>query len=303
MLVLHTLLHVAHVRRTYPVKNFFAALARSARVLLHFREHEEMLKVGIVRQYLRRAARHDLFYHLSHRHYLANFLTHRERINLATFHAQVEDRRFGHGYKEAVYLLDGLQLWEKVVDGMRFHIRLRMSSRVAQEGDLEVVFYVDRQLLHSFKFTWLDGAQVHHPGSVIPWVTCCQGRTLSRTDATDKFNTAFPNNWPKLFCMAALRGLALANGSEVLIGIPGHAHAHLHHERAEQFNSTYDLFWQSMHGEQTSRYGYVVPARLQDKDLSTVASKHRKRAETRRRHWLDIEQSAAEAIRRHLLIH
>jgi len=300
MIVLHTLLHVAHVRRTYPIKNLAATLARSIRVLLHFRQHEELLRIGIVRQYLRRAARHDLFYHLSHRHYLANFLTHRERISHATFHAQVEDRRFGHGYKEAVYLKDGLLLWEQVVDGMHFHIRLRMASRVAQEGDLEVVFYVDRQLLHSFKFSWLDGASVHQPGTVIPWVTCSQGRTLSRTDATDKFNAAFPNNWPKLFCMAALRGLALANGSDVLIGIAGHAHAHLRADREAQFSSSYDQFWQSLRGEQTSRYGYLMPSRLQDKDLSTVPSKHRKRAETRRRHWLDIEQSAGEIIRTHL---
>lgn len=305
MLVLHTLLHFAYVRRTYPVKNLFATVARSSRVLLHFRDHKKLLQIGIVRHYLLRVARNDLFHHLSHRNYLANFLTQRERIDMATFHVQMEDRCFDNNYKQAVYLDGGLCLWEQNVDGIRFHIQLRMAPRVAQEGDLEVALFVDDQRLHSFKFTWLDGARIHQPGQMFPWVTCCQGLRRSKPEAPAKFAAAFPNSWPKLFCMAALRGVALANGSEVLIGLPGHAqaHAHLRGGREEQFTRTYDEFWRSLHGEQTSRYGYLIPARLQEKDLNAVPSKHRKRAETRRRHWLDIEQSASEAIRPHLTIH
>jgi len=286
----------------YTLKSRLASVWRVARTVFFLKRCTEFVRLPVVAHYVARAARHDLFYHLTHRHYLATFLTLNERAELALFHMRVEDRCFDDSYKHAVYLNGGLQLWERVVDGMRFHIRLRMASRVAQEGDLEVVFSVDRQLLHSFRFTWLDGAAVDMPGTVIPWVTCCQGRTRSRTDATDKFNTAFPNNWPKLFCMAALRGLASANGSEVLIGISGHAHAHLVVERAEQFFRTYDQFWQSLHGEQTSRFGYLMPSRLDVKDLSTVPAKHRKRAEQRRQHWMQIEEVAAAVLRRYLIV-
>jgi uncharacterized protein VirK/YbjX len=290
---------MAHARRNYPTKSFLASVMRSMRVLMYYRQHQKLLQVGVVLNHVRHAARNNLFYHLNHRHYLANFLSFDERVDLTLFHMQAEDRQFNAAYKDAVYLDGGLRLWEQTVDGTRFHIQLRMASRIAQEGDLEVALFVDEQRLHSFKFTWLDGARINQPGQLIPWVTCCQGLRRSKTEAPEKFAAAFPNSWPKLFCLAALRGLAVAMGSEVLIGIPGHAHIAAHGERADQFASTYDEFWQSMHGVQTSRYGYVMPSRLPEKDLSTVASKHRKRAENRRRQWLEIEQSAQQSINAH----
>ena len=300
MLIQYSLLHAKHVRRRYSTASFMAAIARSLRVLLYPKKHRAMLETNVAAEFLSHAARHNLFNHLNHRHYLANFLTLRERVDFALFHLRVEDIRFNKSYKRLVYLEKGLQLWEQTVNDTRFSIILRMAPRVAQEGDLEVALMVGEQRLHSYKFSWLDGKHVGHPGKVVPWLTCCQGLRRHKIEAPAQFNAAFPNNWPKLFCLAAVRSLANAVGSEILVGIPGHSHASRKSNQQAQFHSTYDEFWLSQHGVQNSRYGYMMPARLPEKDLSTVPSKHRKRAENRRQHWIAIETAASQAISAHL---
>ncbi|MYM41694.1 DUF535 domain-containing protein [Pseudoduganella sp. CY13W] len=256
------------------------------------------MRLSLITDFVALRASHDIFYHLSHRHYLSSFLSLRERAEFAVFHMRVEDRYFDTTYKNAVYLQGGLVLWEQVVEEVHFQIKLRMASIVAQEGDLEVALFVDEQRLHSFKFSWIDGVKIGLPGALVPWVTTCQGLRHSKTEAPEKFSVAFPNNWAKLFCLSALRGIALALGSEVFIGIGGDSHVALSSERRPQFIATYDDLWLSMNGTKDSRYGYHIPSRLPLKDLKAVPSKHRKRAEQRRQHWTEIEQRASAAISR-----
>jgi len=295
--------HNAHLQfalKQYPLKAKCIAIWRVFRSLYFVQQQRKLVKLPVFTDFVAINAHHDLFYHLSHRQYLSSFLTLSERSQFAFFHMQVEDRYFDTAYKEAVYRHGGLLLWEQVVGDVHFQIKLRVASIMAQEGDLEVALFVDEQRLHSFKFSWIDGEKISLPGAIVPWVTTCQGLRHSKKEAPEKFSAAFPNNWAKLFCLSALRGIALALGNEIYLGIGGDAHVALSAERMPQFIATYDEFWQSMHGTKDSRYGYHIPSRLQMKDLKEVSSKHRKRAEQRRQHWMTIEQAATATISRHL---
>ena len=250
----------------------------------------------VVWQYVRQAAQHDLFYHLNHRNYLANFLSLAERAEFALSHMGVENQAFNDHYKENVYLKGGLVVWEQTVKDMSFQIQLRMASRIAPEGDLELVMFVDGERLYNYKFSWLDGAKIGKPGTIVPWITTCQGISRERVDRASKFSDAFPNNWPKMFCLAALKGVAAAMQSDVMVGIPGHAQIALKDGDDERFYSSYDTFWLSLNGVMTSRYGYIVPLDTPDKDLAEVTAKHRNRARKRRQHWAEIEQSVTHAL-------
>jgi len=257
------------------------------------------LNMSVVWQYIRKVAQHDLFYHLSHRDYLANFLTLNERVEFAMSHMRVESQEFNDSYKEAVYLKGGLVVWEQNAKGMCFQIRLKMASRVCQEGDLELLMSVDDERLYSYKFSWMDGAKINQPGTIVPWVTTCQGIAKDKVIKAAKFTTAFPNNWPKMFCLAALQGIASAVKSDVIVGLPGHAQVALKKGRDEQFFSAYDNFWLSLNGMLASRYGYIVRLDSPEKDLAEISAKHRNRARKRRQHWAEIEQSVLNTLRQH----
>jgi len=125
--------HLRHASRHYSLKSQFAAVWRIARAAFFLSHCTEFVRLPVVAQWMGRATRHDLFYHLTHRYYLATFLVLNERAEHALFHMRVEDRYFDDSYKQAVFLKGGLQLWEQVVDGVRFQIKLRMVSMVAQE--------------------------------------------------------------------------------------------------------------------------------------------------------------------------
>lgn len=288
-----------HAKAQYSTKSTLAAAWRSARGLIYYRHHIKLLNVPVVWQYVRKVAQHDLFYHLSHRNYLANFLTLNERVDFAMSHMRIESQEFNNSYKEAVYLNGGLVVWEQESKGMCFQIQLKMAARLCQEGDLELVMSVDGERLYSYKFSWMDGVKINKPGTIVPWITTCQGIARDKVETAAKFSTAFPNNWPKMFCLAALQGVAAAIKSDVIVGLPGLAQVALKAGHGEQFFSSYDNFWLSLNGTLTSRYGYIVPVDFPEKDLTEISAKHRNRARKRRQHWAEIEQSVLNTLRQH----
>jgi len=299
---LYNLRHLHHALVQYPMKSKAISVWRTMRAFVFFRNQLSFLRQPLVQNYIRHRANFDLFYYLTHRNYLSTFLTLKERAKFVMFHVQTEQRYFDEAYKQAVYLNGGLQLWAREVGGVRFNIRLRMASVIAQEGDLEVAMFVDEQRLHSFKFSWIDGALIGYPQKIVPWVTSCQGLRQSIVDAPAKFSVAFPNNWAKLFCLSALRGVALEVGSPEFVGINGAGHPVSIAVSCEQLIATYDTFWESLQGVATTRFGYRISSKLISKDIKEVSSKHRKRTEQRRLYWSEIEQESASVIRNHLVV-
>ena len=80
-------------RRHYPLPSWLACVARSLRVLLFRRAHQQLLALDIHRRYVA-LAHDDVFHHLSHRHYLARGLSLRQRVPrmIAIAHPAVRER-------------------------------------------------------------------------------------------------------------------------------------------------------------------------------------------------------------------
>ena len=69
---------------------------------------------------------------------------------------------------------------------------------------------------------------------------------------------------------------------------------------ASSFRNSYDEFWEKFSAESVSPQAYRLPLPLELRDLSELKSKHRSRAEARRRAWGEVGRSAGAALASHL---
>ena len=97
--------------------------ARSARVMLFYRDHAALCQLDVYRTYVMASSNDDPFHHLSHRGYLVQGLSARQRVQCVLSHYRFEDSAFSNAYHQAVYGGGGLTLSEGQVEGWteRYH--------------------------------------------------------------------------------------------------------------------------------------------------------------------------------------
>ncbi|WP_167758597.1 DUF535 family protein [Zemynaea arenosa] len=292
--------HVIARRKTYGVASWLLCIMRTARVLLYFREHQDLCRLPVYRNYVAQPGNDDLFHHLSHRHYLAKTFGTAERVRMVLTHYRYEDTSFDDIYKRHVYLKGGLRLWQQSVNGVDADIVLTMATRNNAEGDLTVSLRMDGHKLHRVSFSWVDGALAGHPGTIMPYISRNQGHGPEEEAAFARFNQAFPNNSPSYFCIAAMQGIAEGIGATHFVAVSNDAQVASRLDEGKQFANAYDGFWTILGGAPLpGGQAFAVPVPFYVKPLSGLASKHRKRAAMRREHWRDIGDTVSATIYSH----
>lgn len=276
-------------------------MARTLRVLAHYRAHRALCALDVYRRYAALAPNDDPFHHLSHRHYLVAGLPARERTACVLTHHRFEEATFDRVYKHAVYRAGGLVLWQADGAGGRFTILLEMASRMNAEGDLTVSFQANGACLHRLSFSWVPARVAGLAGPMLPFVARNQGRWVDSDAAFAAFERAYPHNSPGFFCFAALQGVSLALGLTRVVGIKSAHHVAYKDDAARHFANAYDFFWQRLGGRALPGNGFLIALPCQHKPLAELPAKHRKRAAVRRAHWRQIGEAAGGAIGARLL--
>jgi uncharacterized protein VirK/YbjX len=281
-----------------PLRARIGFLLRSSRIFFFYRQHIELCSVNVYANYLVPTGSYDVFPHLSRRHYLSKDLDLRQRVQCLLFHCKYEDASFDACYKQQVYFEGGLLLWEKIVDGTTFRIRLVLADRYAAEGDLSVSLTVDDERLHSVSFSWVTG-ELAGGAPVGIFIAANQGRWRKDHEYHDKFNAAFPQNSPNFACYAALQGVAQAVGASEMRAVSSRRQVCHDPGEIRNFDNAYESFWETVGGRAEASGDYVLPVPQPMKPLSEVAAKHRKRAANRRATLTEINEGAARAVAAH----
>ncbi|WP_280155714.1 DUF535 family protein [Piscinibacter sp. XHJ-5] len=264
----------------------------AARAVFTYRKHRELLALEIVDKYVSDDGQGDALFHISHRHYLSTELSFRERIDCALTHYRYEGQSYTAAYKEAVYHHQGLTLWSRRVDSRRYALVLRATTDLRHEGGISVVLLADGHCLNEMSFAWVPGELLGLDRDVVPFITRNQSAHHD-TAPVVQFRQDFPQNSPSYFCLAAMHGIAEANGKPHLAGIRHDCQIAFDERYASSFRSSYCDFWKSFGGVEQCRQAYLMPVPLVPPPLSSVKAKHRGRAIERRRHWSEISSGAA----------
>jgi uncharacterized protein VirK/YbjX len=286
-----------------------AACVRVARVLTYaavFRRlFGEVVTEPSYLGHVAKVAPHDPYFFAAHRVYLVNGLGRRARAVAALQHYRNETRTLDAGYQRAVYHGEGLTLWRHEHEGTVFEIRLMVGNDVLYEGGLSVTFFVDGQrvtvLSYSNVAEALLGARPADDQPLVPFVTRRQSSTHPFRQA---FTAAFDRGTPGHFCIAALEGIALAQGSRALLGIPAERHPSFGMEDSGQpghLLAMYDEHWAALGGERCSQIAWRLPLPLAHTPLAELNSKNRRRAIKLRGHQAAVRRAAFHAYRARLL--
>lgn len=279
----------------YATSHWLLSILRPLRVLAYREAHWKLLALPVYKQFGATMLRGDPFHHISHRRYLRQGLTVRQRVQYVYQHYAFESRQWTDDYRQAVYGGPGLELWRSHGGGAVFTIRLEAGRRDVPEGDLSIVLSVENAALHRINFSWLADTQ---DGTVTPFLGASQaGPRSSNTEALFAFERDFPQNSPAFFCFAAVEGVARVVGCTAILAVRSHEQICARKgRRTAHFKSSYDNFWRALGGWDCGRQGFLVPLPAHEKPLSKLSRNHRRRAQKRRRHWKAIEAATVETL-------
>jgi uncharacterized protein len=225
--------------------------------------------------------------------YLSKNFTLAQRIGCAISHYAFEARNYGPRYHHPVHQSgSGLVLWERTVDGTRYSIALISTPDTRREGDLSVLCLVNDVRVCRASFSYVDGGLFGLPPGKTMFVTRNQ---TDRNPELQRFRDAFKQNSPSYFCLAAMCGIAMANGMRTILTIKHDAQLGYAEHHAEGFRNSYCRLWEAFGAQELERrhaYSMSIPLKL--KPLSDV--KHKARAIARRRNWVEVALSARRTL-------
>ena len=239
----------------------------------------------------------DPFHFISHPGYLVRGYTLEQRFRAALHHYRFEAATFDEAMLKTLYSAQGFTLWSAEVDGHRFEMRMGLAGEETLEGDLYLRLFTNGQQVGSMNFVWADAAMFGGESRPTIFITRCQTHTWPELQI---FRACFKQNSPPYFGLAALAGIGQMLGMTDLYAVHGLAQMHYEPKYESSFRNSYDEFWEKFSAERVRPEAFRMPVPLALRDLSELKSKHRSRAEGRRRAWGDVGQAAAAAVAQHL---
>jgi len=268
-------------------------LIAASRILRFPLKLRRLWTLNFISPYFSLNNKRDTFFFLTHHYYLSKTFSLAQRIDCALAHYSFEGRNYGPIYHRSVYQSPrGLALWHRVVDGTRYSIRLCATEDNRYEGDLSVLCFVNETRICRVSFSYVSGSLFGlQPGHTM-FVTRSQ---TDRNPELECFRNSFKQNSPPYFCVAAVCGIAMANGMRAVVMIKDEAQIAYEARYAEGFKNSYSGLWEAFGAQEIvggPAYVMSIPPKLSP--LSSV--KHRNRALARRRNWLEITLSARQVM-------
>jgi len=250
--------------------------------LFNLRRHELQLK------------RESFFNHLRHQFYLSKRLSTRQRLEVALHHHHYEFSRYSNAYREQVYRNSGLILWQEEVDGAHFCIRLIASRDLSWEGDLSVMLHANGARLCTMAFSYVDSS-VFGAGAM-PMIFITRNQSDPHAPEQQLFRTSFRHTTPPYFCLAALFGIAMANGMDSIAAVRHQAQIACTPDNQAVLKNSYDEFWRAFRATELDDQSFVLPVPMTLTPLSEIKAKHRGRATERRKAWSEVIRSTSDVI-------
>jgi len=279
----------AQRRRSSSLHEALLRSSAACRILLFPAQMRQLQALDLMERY---GCERDPFFFLAHRFYLAKRFTLAQRIQCAIDHYDYEERNRGAVYHHLVYRSPGLVLWRRIADGTQYTLRLCATDDNRYEGDLSVLLFVDDTRVCRMSFSYVNSRVFGRGRDIAMFLTRNQ---TDRNDALGRFRATFKQNSPPYFCLAALCGIAMANGMGSLYAIKHDAQISYEDRYADGFKNSYSGFWLKFGAEEIDHQSYRLAIPLELAPVSEV--KHRARAIARRVHWARVIHDTRRAMR------
>lgn len=183
-------------------------------------------------------------------------------------------------------------IWQENQRGSQYSISLEFPFGYDFEGDLLLVFNVDRVPLYSLSFTFVPGEVVDISLGQAIFVGKVQG--VTNFELIKHTTKNLHDIIPAALLVAALQGIALVYNVQVIIGVSNQ------HQLSNEGNPTffnYDLFWSSLGGNKTKENLFVMAVPFPEKPIDLIKHNHRKRTLRKRQYKNQLMLEASKNFR------
>jgi len=235
----------------------------------------------------------DTFFFLTHHYYLSKAFSLAQRIDCAVAHYSFEGENYGPAYHGSVYRsTHGLVLWHRIADETRYTVSLCATEDNRYEGDLSVLCFVNDTRICRVSFSYVHGSLFGLRPEHTMFVTRSQ---TDRNPELEGFRDSFKQNSPPYFCLAAVFGIAMANGMSAIVMIKDEAQIAYEPRYAAGFRNSYSALWKAFGAQElVEGSAYIMP--IPPKLTPLAGVEHKNRALARRRNWLEIALSARRVM-------
>ena len=157
-------------------------------------------------------------------------------------HHEHEANNYDRRYFEQVYPGNGIILWEKTINAIRFKIVLTAVDDNRHEGELCVILYAGNSRLCMMSFCYLDANIFGLPS--YPTMLISRNQT-DVTTARDTFDRSFKQSTPQFFCLFAVSGIAMSNGFRNVLAIRHDSQVAYDKKYDSGFRNSYTELWES----------------------------------------------------------
>ena len=236
----------------------------------------------------------DPLYFLTHKSYISQHFTLRQRVQCAIAHHEYELSSYTPQYIAQVYHSDGIVLWDQSTDH-RLKLVLKATDDARHEGELSVDMCTDDIRVGRMSFCYLDTSILGLPPSTMMLITRNQ---VARPSDRKLFDRCFPQkSSPRDWCLAAICGIARANEFDNVLAIKHDAQVAYTKAYAQSFLHSYTELWERYEGVEIDQQHVfrLNVARMNEKGPSW---NHlgRAHAEAQRKYWDEMTNSASSVF-------
>jgi len=281
-----------------------SGLARFAGVLLNWRQHRELMKV--IDQPRTRPVR-ETFPRVQYRYtlpYLSTSLDWQERWAALKSHYDFVNRTFVAEFSRWV-LDDALEIWRAECEGETMTVSLQGLCPVTRhrEGELTLCFKVGGTAIYKMSFSIvrvgdlnLAGVQASGPLTYTLYIGRVQG-VSGAMDAIRRATALLGDIAPQDLLMSVLSGLAAALGINTLIGVDDETCVSRDCIAQSGSSFCYEQFWARYAGCKLEGGHHLMSLPVQEKSLTEIAAKHRKRTQRKRDLKRQVARHCEQAFR------
>jgi uncharacterized protein VirK/YbjX len=180
-------------------------------------------------------------------------------------------------FKEIFY--GSILLWDHIIDDKNLNISLIFERTFRREGDLSLVFQLNRVTIYLLSFTVVPGYSLGVTAPQVLFVSRVQGTKERFEDI--RIATKLCNDIaPPYLLVTATQAIAFDMDIDFVAGVGGGEQ--LSSDEDGGFPFDYDAFWKSCTGIEADRNFYLFSASFAGKPIDQISPVHRRRTRIKR---------------------
>ena len=242
------------------------------------------------------AANHPWFFEQATRHVFYKGSTIEDRCDIITEHFAFLTKYLTDESLQAIYLKEGLTLWEKEYKGQNLSLIAKFNETQKREGLISLILKVDLQYIYQIIF-WIFPSK--EDGNPAIWIGAMQGLNTPDAQKTIKELTKeFYGYRTKNLILYMVRSFAHSMGIDHIYAVTNKGHYAQNHIRMNRkLKTSLDDFWQEADGilYEDSRF-YQLPVIEHRKSIEEIKT-HKRNLYRNRFALLDtVDQAIAESL-------